>query len=177
MVFGLEKPLKMRYNILMVYKILTYGALLVVLAVSVQIVQKALAEGIKDCFDQGKQSIADCYAEYGHKVPQHWDDVWDGGIPILEPLSDGAPDTVDFGTGNEPAAALFNYLSSGWGTLLSVAFGIVMLWVMVCGGAIMLTGDPSKEWRGRMIAAIIGLLIVYFVGVILQLLNAAFFKP
>ena len=131
--------------------------------------------GLEECLEWGAEGPDECIEKCGNnKTPQHWEDIkgWGEGVPILEPL-DGTTDVLPFAD----EFTFIDYYKTGSDIILSIAFGIAMLWVLFCGAAIMVTGDSSKEWRGKMIWAIVGLVLLAFAGAVLRFLNSAFFKP
>ncbi len=105
-----------------------------------------------------------------HKVKQV-----KGNVPLIEPLDVGGTSNISYDP-TKPLEPFFQYFTSGYEWLLAVAVGIVTLWVLICGAAIMTTGDPSKTWKGRIVAAIIGAIVLTFFDVILRLMNAWFFQ-
>ncbi len=104
-----------------------------------------------------------------HAVNPHY-----GNINLLEPLDEGGTGMIEVDP-SHPLQAFIDYFNSGYEWLLVVGTGIVILWILICGAAIMITGDQSKTWRGRITAAIIGLICLFFMGAILNALNANFF--
>jgi len=97
-----------------------------------------------------------------------------GGIPLLEKIGSlsNVPVTQGFGT-------LLTYINDIADWLLLVAGGICVLWVLVGGMQMMLSGlDNSLQSKGKesMKWAIIGLVILLFSGFILRTLNSMFFK-
>lgn len=105
-----------------------------------------------------------------HKVKQV-----KGNVPLIEPLDVGGTKNISYDP-TKPLEPFFQYFTSGYEWLLAVAVGIVTVWILICGAAIMTTGDPSKTWKGRIIAAIIGAIVLTFFDVILRLMNAWFFR-
>lgn len=105
-----------------------------------------------------------------HKVKQV-----KGNVPLIEPLDVGGTTNISYDP-TKPLEPFFQYFTSGYEWLLAVAVGIVTLWILICGAAIMTTGDPSKTWKGRIIAAIIGAIVLTFFDVILRFINAWFFQ-
>ena len=96
-----------------------------------------------------------------------------GGIPLIQPLDDETPSiTVDFST---PQAMWLALTETRMGWVVEMATGVVAIWILICGGAMILVGDPNKAWRTRMLTSIVGLLGLVFFSAILKLLNAAFF--
>jgi len=59
--------------------------------------------------------------------------------------------------------------------LLEVCIGIVAIWILICGAAMILVGDANKTWRNKMFTSIVGLMALIFTVVILHFLNANFF--
>ncbi|MBU0767015.1 pilin [Patescibacteria group bacterium] len=104
-----------------------------------------------------------------HKVEQNWDP-----IPLIEPIGDKNSIPV------EPGGTLPFLILGGdrmpW--IITVAIGIVTLWVLVSGGMIIIVGgDQSARgtWIEHIKWAIIGLVCLALVGTILKFLNASFF--
>lgn len=101
---------------------------------------------------------------------QHW-----GSVPLLEQF--GSAENIDVNPQGE--LPILTYVNEAWEWLEIVAFGIVLLWVLVSGGMIILLGgDQSKrgEWIEHMKWAIIGLITLALIGVLLNFLNASFFN-
>lgn len=96
------------------------------------------------------------------------------GIELLAPLGGQTHIPVQSGFGT--FLAYFND-AAAW--LIYVAMGICVLWVLLGGFMIMLSGANSS-WRSKGIDhmqwAIIGLVILLFAGFILRTLNSMFFK-
>jgi hypothetical protein len=96
-------------------------------------------------------------------------------IPLIQPLNDT---TTQLPVGTSPAGTFIAYFNMGSSWLISVAVGIATLWVLVCGGAIVVVGHNDgqrSEWMGNMKRAIGGLIALVFAGSILRFLNSAFF--
>lgn len=98
----------------------------------------------------------------------------DNGIELMEPIGSQTNVTVTRGFGT--LLSYFNDISS-W--LVLVVGGICVLWVLIGGFRIMLSGyDSSQRSKGmeEMKWAIAGLAILFFAGFILRTLNSQFFK-
>ncbi|MDP7247454.1 MAG: hypothetical protein QF741_02415 [Candidatus Peribacteraceae bacterium] len=105
-----------------------------------------------------------------HKVKQV-----KGKVPLIEPLDVGGTTSIVYDP-TKPLEPFFRYFTNSYEWILAVAVGIVTLWILICGAAIMTTGDPSKTWKNHIIAAIIGAIVLTFFDVILRLMNAWFFR-
>lgn len=98
----------------------------------------------------------------------------DGGVPLIEPIGQKSTITVTAGFGT-----LFSYINDIADYLLIVAGGICILWVLIGGLQMMMSGvDNSLQSKGKesMKWAIIGLVILLFAGFILRTLNSMFYK-
>jgi hypothetical protein len=94
-------------------------------------------------------------------------------VPLVAPLgTKGAIDIApDIGT-------FMNYFADISGWLFEVAVGFCVLWILIGGYFIMISGsDGGKRSTGKSMItwAIIGLLIINFAGFVLRLLNDVFF--
>jgi len=101
-------------------------------------------------------------------LPQKWE-----GITLLQPLGDTRTINVSSGIGT-----FINYFNDATSWLLTVVVGICVLWVLIGGFQIMLSGGFSgmdSAGKNHMIWAIAGLAITLFAGFILRLLNSMFF--
>lgn len=97
-----------------------------------------------------------------------------GGINLLAPLGNQTNLAVQSGFGT--FLAYFNDAAT-W--LVYVAMGICVLWVLLGGFMIMLSGADSGQRSkgiGHMRWAITGIVILLFAGFILRTLNSMFFK-
>jgi hypothetical protein len=97
-----------------------------------------------------------------------------GNINIIQPLTGGTA-TSSISTSGLP---IFQYISDGLAWLHEVAVGIVILWLLFAGFSYMISGnDQSKRSQAKdhVVAAIIGLLMLFLLGFILSVLNASFF--
>ena len=95
-----------------------------------------------------------------------------GNIKLIEPLT-GQPQEIE-ANGN----ALFRYIETGLGYFQEIAVGITILWLLVGGMMIMVSGNNnSLREQGKQHAtwAIGGLLMLFLLGFILELLNSSFF--
>ncbi len=94
-------------------------------------------------------------------------------IHLLEPIGGSASIPVSPGAGT--AIAYFN-TAANW--LLIVAVGSCVVWVVIGGIEIMISG--GGEWRGRgkenIRWAITGIVMLLFAGFILRTLNSMFFQ-
>lgn len=96
-------------------------------------------------------------------------------IKLLAPLDDSTT-TIAV---SDPLGAWFKYfeISAGW--LYDVAIGFCVLWVLIGGFQVMISGDDAtKRGEGfdKMQSAIFGLVMLIFAPVILRFLNNNFFK-
>jgi|TARA_B100000315_G_scaffold78003_1_gene71346 hypothetical protein len=98
-----------------------------------------------------------------------------GVVPLIEPLDVGGTRSISYDP-TKPLEPFFRYFTNSYEWILAVAVGIVTLWILICGAAIMTTGDPSKTWKNHIVAAIIGVVVLTFFDVILRLMNAWFFR-
>ncbi len=98
-----------------------------------------------------------------------------GDVPLVQPLN---PTTTSISAaGNN--LPIFVYITTGLGWLHEIAVGLVILWLVFSGIMIMISGnDQGKrtEAKEHMVAAIIGLLMLFLLGFILSVLNASFFR-
>ncbi len=92
---------------------------------------------------------------------------------LLEPI----------GTPSFPPSAginiLFDYFNDVWPWVLGSAAGIAVLWTLIGGIQIMLSGDNTTmrgEGKERLMWALAGLLIIALAGVILTTLNPVFYR-
>lgn len=96
---------------------------------------------------------------------------------LLQPLSDGC--TNIFTNGAQSFEILLNYIGCSTQFLYDAAVGFCVLWVVVGGIQIIISGD-NTEWYNRgksvMIASIGGLLTLLLAPVILRFLNPIFFQ-
>lgn len=101
--------------------------------------------------------------------PQH-----QGGINLLAPLGSATNIAVVPGLGT-----FLDYFNSAGTWIWMVAMGICVLWVLLGGFMVMLSGAESGL-RGKGIGhirwAITGLAILVFAGFILRTLNSLFFQ-
>lgn len=94
-----------------------------------------------------------------------------GGVNLIQTLGTSSSIPAD-------SNALFLYISDGLGWLHKVAVGLVILWLIIAGVMIMISGnDQGKrtEAKEHAVAAIIGLVMLFLLGFILSVLNANFF--
>jgi hypothetical protein len=99
----------------------------------------------------------------------------DSSILLIQPLTGGSSSAMSTSGTDLP---LFQYITEGLVWLHEVAIGIVILWLVFSGMQIMISGnDQGKrtEAKDHMIAAIIGLLMLFLLGFILSILNPSFF--
>ena len=97
-----------------------------------------------------------------------------GGIDLLAPLGNQTNIAVQSGFGT--FLAYFNDAAQ-W--LIYVAMGACVLWVLLGGFMIMLSGADSglrSKGIGHMRWAITGIVLLLFAGFILRTLNSMFFK-
>lgn len=101
-------------------------------------------------------------------LPQQW-----GGVTLLQPL--GGLKAIQVSSGFGTFLTYFNQATE-W--LLIVVVGICVIWVLLGGFQIMLSGGFSgmdSAGKTHMIWAIAGLAITLFAGAILRLLNSMFY--
>ena len=97
-----------------------------------------------------------------------------GGIDLLAPLGNQNNIPVQSGFGT-----FLTYFNDAGTWLMYVAMGLCVLWVLLGGFMIMLSGADSglrSKGIGHMRWAITGLVILAFAGFILRTLNSMFFK-
>ena len=97
-----------------------------------------------------------------------------GGINLLAPLGNQTNIAVQKGFGT-----FLTYFNDAGTWLIYVAMGLCVLWVLLGGFMIMLSGADSglrSKGIGHMRWAITGLVILAFAGFILRTLNSMFFK-
>ena len=98
-----------------------------------------------------------------------------GNICMIQPLGSTCSTGIPTGTGFE---IMFHYFGCVAPWLYDLAIGICVLWVLVGGIQIIISGDNTGWYdRGKniIIASIVGLLMLIFAPVILRFLNNAFF--
>ncbi len=96
------------------------------------------------------------------------------GIELLAPLGNQTHIPVQSGFGT-----FLSYFNDAAAWLIYVSMGICVLWVLLGGFMIMLSGADSglrAKGIGHMRWAITGLVILLFAGFILRTLNSMFFK-
>ena len=94
-------------------------------------------------------------------------------VNLIQPLAASSSISV---TGNN--LPLFTYITDGLAWLHEVAVGLVILWLVFAGMMIMISGnDQGKRTQAKehVVAAIIGLLMLFLLGFILTVLNSNFF--
>ena len=94
-------------------------------------------------------------------------------VPLLAPL--GEEDEIEV---SEGAGTLIAYFNSASNWMLSVAVGFCVIWVVIGGIKIMISGGDSgkrEEGRSHIFWAITGLVMLLFAGFILRSLNSMFF--
>ncbi|MDO8468433.1 MAG: hypothetical protein Q7S29_01610 [Candidatus Peribacter sp.] len=97
-----------------------------------------------------------------------------GGIDLLAPLGNQTNIAVTSGFGT-----FLSYFNDAAAWLIYVAMGLCVLWVLLGGFMIMLSGADSglrSKGIGHMRWAITGIAILLFAGFILRTLNSMFFK-
>lgn len=97
-------------------------------------------------------------------------------INLLEPLDDTTTQITP--TTGQPFEVFKQYFDISWPLIIGSAAGIAVLWAIVAGIEIMLSGsDTGMRDRGKnhLYSAIAGLLLVGLSGMILQILNPLFF--
>lgn len=93
-------------------------------------------------------------------------------INLLAPLDDSTMSITT--TNGQPFEAFKQYFAIAWPWLIGIAAGIAVLWAIVGGIEIMLSGsDTGLRDRGksRFLNALLGLLLIGLSGMILQILN------
>jgi len=96
------------------------------------------------------------------------------GINLLAPLGSQTNISVSSGFGT-----FLTYFNDAGTWLIRVAMGLCVLWVLLGGFMIMLSGaDSGQRSKGieHMKWSIIGMVILLFAGTILRLLNSMFYK-
>ncbi|MFH1444556.1 MAG: hypothetical protein ABIG34_04175 [Candidatus Peregrinibacteria bacterium] len=97
-----------------------------------------------------------------------------GGIDLLAPLGSQTNIEVQPGFGT-----FLTYFNDAGAWLIYVAMGLCVLWVLLGGFMLMLSGaDNSLRSKGigHMRWAITGMVILLFIGFILRTLNSLYFK-
>lgn len=101
----------------------------------------------------------------------------DHPIWLLQPLDDKTKEISP--TSGKPFQTLQEYFGISWPWIIGSAAGIAVLWAIVGGMEIMLSGSDSgmrDRGKGRFINAIVGLLVIGLSGMILEILNPVFFQ-
>ena len=101
-------------------------------------------------------------------------DCPEGTVPLIETLGPEKCIPIEAG-----ARTFILYFNNSVTFIFQVAVGACVVWVLIAGFGIMLTGgDAGKrgEWIERLQWAIGGLLILMFSGFLLRTLNSLFFK-
>ncbi|MBI3618719.1 hypothetical protein HY213_01650 [Candidatus Peregrinibacteria bacterium] len=104
-----------------------------------------------------------------------------GGLPqghdihLLEPINGVAVLSTDGVTG---FALFFAYFDLLYPWIVGTAAGIALLWALMGGIKIIIGGDSSKmeEGKKQILHAAIGLVLIIFSSIILNMLNPTFFK-
>ena len=103
----------------------------------------------------------------------------DDSIPLLQPLDDsGDPFNPGSITPGANIQIFYDYFNMSWPWVLGVAAGIGVLWALVGGIQIMVSGDNTgmrDEGKNRLMWALAGLLLVGLAGLILQTLNPLYY--
>jgi amino acid transporter len=102
-------------------------------------------------------------------------------IKLLECLPGMTPPNceITFPAGSHPLYSLNAYMNPIFPWALAVAAGLTVLMIILGGFQIMLSGGGEKQREGkdRIIAALIGLLILLFSAAILAVLNEHYYRP
>lgn len=116
---------------------------------------------------------ASCKAAFGDQPLVACDHpIW-----LLQPLDDKTMEISP--TSGKPFQALQEYFGISWPWIIGSAAGIAVLWAIIGGIEIMLSGSDSgmrDRGKGRFINAIAGLLVIGLSGMILEILNPIFFQ-
>lgn len=94
-------------------------------------------------------------------------------INLLAPL--GPSNTITIGPG---FTTWFDYFNNSAGWLYNVAIGICVLWILVGGLFVMVSGDNpqlAEKGKGFMIGSLTGLVMLILAPTILRTLNGLFF--
>lgn len=97
-----------------------------------------------------------------------------GEIKLLEPISGGKTITASPGAGT-----FIEYFNRASNWILAVAVGFCVIWVLIGGFMIMVSGSDSgmrSKGQDHIKWALIGLVMLMFAGFILRTLNSMFFK-
>lgn len=113
-----------------------------------------------------------CQAKFGEQPLVACDHpIW-----LLQPLDDQTMDITP--TSGKPFKTLELYFNTSWPWILTCAAGIAVLYAIVGGIQIMLSGSDSgmrEQGKGRFMNALAGLLLIGLSGMILEILNPIFF--
>jgi hypothetical protein len=96
-------------------------------------------------------------------------------IFLLQPILDDEPCVQNDGTIN----VFFIYFSYIWPWLIGSAAGIAVLWGIIAGVMIMLSGENTElrtKGRDHLMTVIKGLLMIALAGFLLRQLNSLFYK-
>jgi hypothetical protein len=95
------------------------------------------------------------------------------GITLMAPLC--GSDTIAFEPG---LGMLFSYFNCGISWLYNIGIGACVLWTLIGGVHIIVSGDNSELYskgKNYMIGSITGLLLLIFAPVFLRFINSSFF--
>ncbi len=101
----------------------------------------------------------------------------DHPIYLLQPLDDQTQEILP--VDGKPFRAFQDYFAMSWPWVIGCAAGVAVLWAIVGGMEIMLSGSDSgmrDKGKSRFINALTGLLLIGLSGMILEILNPIFFK-
>lgn len=102
------------------------------------------------------------------------DQFTDTSIPLLEPFGGSSTLTVNCSNTSCIFAAWISYYASAAGWVFNVAVGICVIWMLVAGLRVIISGDNAQmrdNAIGQMKAAAFGLMLLVFAGPILKSLN------
>jgi hypothetical protein len=100
----------------------------------------------------------------------------DNPIWLLQPLNDSTYEIQPIN--GDPFGAFKQYFGITWPWIIGSAAGIAVLWALVAGIEIMLSGgDSGKREKGKdhLLSALAGLLLIGLSGMILQILNPVYY--
>lgn len=100
----------------------------------------------------------------------------DHPINLLQPLDDTT--TQISPQSGQPFESFKKFFDISWPLIIGTAAGVAVLWALVAGMEIMLSGSNSgmrDSGKNHLYSAIAGLLLIGLAGMILQILNPIFF--
>lgn len=101
----------------------------------------------------------------------------DHPIWLLAPLDD-ATNSIQPTTG-QPFESFKKFFDISWPLIIGTSAGVALLWALVAGIEIMLSGSDSgmrDSGKNHLYSAIAGLLLIGLAGMILEILNPIFFN-